>query len=158
MTPHGNDNRDDDKRDALRQAGGLHARPDSVQDDLFRTNEFFDPRDLIQVKYEMLRRVQSEGLPVAQAAARFGLSRPAYYHALQAFQADGLPGLIRKRSGPKRSHKLSAEVMAYLDELRAADAKVSAADMAAKVRRKFSMTIHPRSIEKALKTRQKKGR
>ena len=79
--------------------------PKHVQDELFRTNEFFDPRDLVQVKYEMLRRAQVEGLPISQAAEGFGFSRPAYYHALEAFQAHGLPGLIRKRPGPKRAHK-----------------------------------------------------
>jgi transposase len=158
MAPHSDANRNDDKCAALRQGGGLHAQPDRVQDDLFRTNEFFDPRDLVQVKYEMLRRVQTEGLAVAQAAARFGFSRPAFYHALQAFLADGLPGLIRKRSGPKRSHKLSEEVMTYLEELRAADEQVPAVEMAAKIRHKFSVVVHPRSIEKALKRRRKKGR
>jgi transposase len=158
MTGPDDASRNDDKSDALRQRGGLHSRPESIQDELFRTNDFFDPRDLVQVKYEMLRRAQTEGLPVAQAAARFGFSRPAYYHALAAFQAGGLPGLIRKRSGPQRSHKLSDEIMIYLEQLRAEDEKVYAVEMAEKLRQKFSLAVHPRSIEKALQRRRKKGR
>ena len=124
----------------------------------FRTGEFFDPRDSVQVKYEMLRRVRTDGTSVAQAAADFGFSRPAYYQALEAFQAAGLPGLVRKRPGPRRAHKLSEEVMAYLERLRAEDANLAAADLANRLRREFALDIHPRTIEKALKKKQKKGR
>jgi transposase len=148
----------DAKRDALQQGGGLNPHPEAVQDETFRTNEFFDPRDIVQVKYEMLRRAQVDGLPVSQAAEKFGLSRPAYYHALETFQANGLPGLIRKRSGPKKAHKLSDEVVDYLGQLRADDADVSVAVLVKKIRRKFRITVHPRSIERALQRRKKKGR
>lgn len=145
------------KRDALQQSSALNPRPEAVQDELFRTNEFFDPHDLVQVKYEMLRRAQVEGMPISQAAEGFGFSRPAYYHALVAFQAHGLPGLIRKRSGPKRAHKLSEEIVDYLEQLRA-DAELSVAALVEKVRQKFRIVVHPRSIERALERRRKKGR
>jgi transposase len=146
------------KRDALHQAGGLNPRPLDVQDDLFRTNEFFDPHDLVQVKYEMLRSAQVEGLAIAQAAERFGFSRPAYYHALEAFQAQGLPGLIRKRPGPKGAHKLSEEIVDYLEQLRAEHAELSVSMLVENVRQKFRVVVHPRSIERALHRRQKKRR
>jgi transposase len=148
----------DAKREALQQGGGLNSRPDAVQDDLFRNNEFFDPRDVVQVKYEMLRRAQFEGLPVSQAAEHFGFSRPAYYHALETFQAHGLPGLIRKRPGPKRAHKLSEEIVDYLERLRAEDAELSVPVLAEKVRQRFRVVVHPRSVERALQRRRKKGR
>jgi transposase len=148
----------DAKRDALLQSSGLNPRPQDVQDELFRTNEFFDPRDLVQVKYEMLRRAQVEGLPISQAAQAFGFSRPAYYHAQEAFQANGLPGLIRRRPGPKRAHKLSEEIIDYLEQLRADDAELPASALAEKIRRKFRVVVHPRSIERALERRRKKGR
>jgi transposase len=113
---------------------------------------------MVQVKYEMLRRVHNEGLPVAQAAALFGLSRPTFYHARQVFQAGGLPGLIRQRPGPKRASKLSEDVMHYLELLLADGAKPSAAALAEQVRQHFGLVVHPRSIERALQRRQKKGR
>jgi transposase len=158
MTARTDASNHDAKRDALQESSALNSRPQDVQDELFRTNEFFDSRDLVQVKYEMLRRAQVEGLPVSQAAEGFGFSRPAYYHALEAFQANGLPGLIRKRPGPKRAHKLSEEIVDYLEELRAADADLAVSTLAEKVRRKFRIEVHPRSIERALERRRKKGR
>jgi transposase len=158
MTARTDASNHDAKRDALQQSSGLNPRPQDVQDELFQTNAFFDPVDLVQVKYEMLRRAQIEGLPIAQAAERFGFSRPAYYHALEAFQAQGLPGLIRKRPGPKRAHKLSAEIVDFLEQLRAEDADLPAPALAEKVRQKFRIEVHPRSVERALERRRKKGR
>jgi transposase len=156
MTARTDASNDDAKRDALQQSSGLNPRPQDVQDELFHTNEFFDARDLVQVKYEMLRRAQVEGLPISQAAEAFGFSRPAYYHALEAFQAQGLPGLIRKRPGPKRAHKLSEEIVDYVEQLHA-DAEVSLAALVEKIRQKFRVVVHPRSIERALERRRKKG-
>ena len=46
-----------DKRAALRRHGCLHRHPERVRDERFINHEFFDPEDLVQVKYEMLRRV-----------------------------------------------------------------------------------------------------
>lgn len=146
------------KHTALKQSGALNPRPQDVRDERFQTNDFFDPHDLLQVKYEMLRCVQVDGLSIAQAAEQFGFSRPAFYHAWEAFQKDGLPGLIRKRTGPRRAHKLTDKVMQYLEALHAEDQQLSPAALAAKVRRKFRLSIHPRSIERALQRRQKKGR
>ena len=69
----------DPKAQTLRQRGCLHPHAEQVTDELFADHEFFDPRDLVQVKYEMLRRVRVDGDAVSRSAARFGLSRPAYY-------------------------------------------------------------------------------
>ena len=40
----------DPKSLALRQQGCLNPHPEQVKDELFQTREFFDPRDLVQVK------------------------------------------------------------------------------------------------------------
>ena len=45
---------------ALLEEGTLNPNPGKVHDPKFQENEFFDPRDLVQVKYEMLRRVSIE--------------------------------------------------------------------------------------------------
>ena len=62
----------DEKLRALRSSQTLHPHPDRVRDPLFTSGSpFFDPRDLIQVKYELLRRVRVEGEAVSQAAWRW---------------------------------------------------------------------------------------
>src|SRR5216117_2589429 len=65
-----------DKASALRRHHALNPRAHAVSDSAFTSgNDFFDARDLVQVKYEMLRRVNEDGELVTQAAADFGFSR-----------------------------------------------------------------------------------
>ncbi len=106
----------DAKSKALREQGCLHSRPEKVIDELFQQSDFFDPRDLIQVKYEMLRRVRVEREPIRRVAHRFGFSRPSVYQALAAFKRGGLMGLVRIRPGPRRAHKLSEPVVKLIEE------------------------------------------
>ena len=146
----------DPKRDALRARGLLNARAQKVSDALFDDSAFFDRRDLLQVKYEMLRRVRVDELPVARAARSFGLSRQSFYQAKAAFEREGLAGLLPDKRGPRTAHKLSAQVVVFLQEQRAANPDITAAALAAAVRGRFGVSVHPRSVERALRRNEKK--
>jgi transposase len=148
----------DPKSRALQQEGSLHPHPEQVKDELFLTHEFFDPRDLVQVKYEMLRRVQSEGQAVSQSAARFGFSRPSFYQTQAAFQQGGLPALMPQKRGPKKAHKLTAEVLTFVRQAQQQDCSLRPTALALLVKSKYNITVHPRSIERALTRSQKKLR
>ena len=148
----------DPKSRALQREGSLHPHPEQVTDELFLTHEFFDPRDLVQVKYEMLRRVQSEGQAVSQSAARFGFSRPSFYQAQATFQQGGLPALMPQKRGPKKAHKLTAEVLAFVRQAQQQDSSLRPAALASLVQQRYGITVHPRSLERALTRSQKKLR
>jgi transposase len=135
---------------ALRAAGALHPRPAEVRDPRFATYPFFDPRDLVQVKYEMLRRVQAEGSSVTRAAAAFGFSRVSFYQAQAAFAAGGLPGLVPRQRGPKGAHKLTEEVVTFLEQERTAHPESTSRHLAERVQQQFGLVVHVRSIERAL--------
>jgi transposase len=143
----------DPKVEALRAARILNPRPEAVRDEQFASTPFFEARDLVQVKYEMVRRVQVDGLPVARAAAAFGFSRQSYYEAVAALARDGLPGLVPAKPGPRHGHKLTDEVIAHARTLLAADATVRAADLVEALAAAFGVRVHPRSIERALAQR-----
>jgi transposase len=145
------------KQQALREQGSLHANPTSIQDPLFHNSDFFDPQDLVLVKYEMLRCVRVDGRRASEAAKQFGFSRMAFYQALEAYRRAGLPGLIPRKRGPKRRHKVTSAVMAVITEQRVADRTCSAATLADHVRRRLGVVVHRRSIERALSRTGKKG-
>ena len=147
----------DPKRKELRKRAALHPHPEQVADELFTEHEFFDPRDAVQVKYEMLRRVRVDGLPIAAAAPRFGYSRPTFYQARVAFERAGLPGLLPDKPGPRGAHKLSPDVMQFLTKLLARQPTLAAPELADRLRERFDLVVHPRSIERALARSQKKG-
>jgi transposase len=146
----------DPKVAALRAHACLNPHQDRVVDPMFAGSDFFDSRDLVQVKYEMVRRVSVDGQPISHSAAAFGFSRPSFYAAQAALQAGGLPALVPKRPGPRRSHKLSAEVMDFLHRERAADGSLSSADLARRIEEHFGRKVHPRSVERALARAEKK--
>jgi len=148
----------DPKTRALQQEASLHPHPEQVSDELFLTHEFFDPRDLVQVKYEMLRRVQSEGQAVSQSAAHFGFSRPSFYQAQTAFEQGGLPALMPQKRGPKKAHKLTAEVLAFVRQAQQEDPSLRPAAVASLVKDRYGISVHPRSIARALTRSQKKLR
>jgi transposase len=148
----------DAKLGALQQQGTLNPRPKDVRDELFLQDDFFDPRDLVQVKYEMLRRVQTEGKSVTDAPANFGFSRPSFYQALSAFEQDGLAGLVPRKRGPKQAHKLTEEVLAFIGEMRQKEPSVRLPDLVKLIQERFGTKVHPRSIERSLLRHQKKRR
>jgi len=149
--------RSDLKVKTLKEHGVLNPSPQAVQDPLFRGNAFFDARDLVQVKYEMLRRTNIDSWSISTATQAFGLSRPTFYQAYEAFKKDGLPGLLPQKRGPRRAHKLTEEVIAFMEEMRQKDSSLKARALVKAVAKEFDLTVHPRSIERAL-TRKKKPR
>jgi transposase len=124
---------------------------------LFGKGEFFDARDLVQVKYEMLRRVREDGMQVAQAAAAFGFSRVAFYEIQRAWQSEGVGGLLPRPRGPRHAHKLTEEVMGFVRAAQAQDTSLRAPGLAEQVRERFGVDVHPRSIERALARQAKRG-
>ena len=148
-----------DKRHALEATGTFNRRSAAVRHELFQTGEFFDPKDLLQVKYETLRAVEKDGYSIARAASEFGLSRPTIYQAQGLLKDEGLQGLLPRKRGPRGAHKLTAEVLRFLQEAAAAEPPPGARQLSLRVRERFKIAVHPRTIEKALKTQgQKKGR
>jgi len=148
----------DPKSDALEKQGCLHPHPEKVTDEAFGASEFFDARDMVQVKYEMLRRVRVDGQPVSHAAAGFGVSRPTYYEAQAAYEEGGLPALLPKKPGPRRAHKLSAEVIVELRDALAEQPELNSQELVGLVEKRFGISVHRRSIERALTRLEKKRR
>jgi transposase len=145
-----------DKQAVLRQHATLNPRPGGVTHALFEASEFFDPDDLLQVKYEMLRLVNIDKRPISEAAKSCGFSRPSFYQAQAAFQQGGLAGLIAHKPGPHGGHKLTPAVMEFLTKARTTDPLVRAERLAEWVHQRFGVQVHPRSIERQLLRKKKR--
>lgn len=145
---------EDHKGEALARSRTLNPHPERVSEETFRSSEFFDPRDLAQVKYEMVRKVATGATSVTAAAGAFGMSRQSYYSAAAALDSEGLPGLVPAKPGPRGAHKLSDEVLDHLEALRGAEPGLGSADLAAAVAARFGISVHPRSVERAFARRE----
>ncbi|MGH2916672.1 MAG: helix-turn-helix domain-containing protein [Solirubrobacteraceae bacterium] len=141
---------EDPKVAALRAERSLNPRPGAVSDERFASSEFLDARDLVQVKYEMVRRVRVDGDQVTRAAQEFGFSRPSFYEAAAALDAGGLAGLVPARPGPRGAHKLTDEVLTFTRERLAEDPTLRARDLVEPIFERFGVRVHRRSVERAL--------
>jgi transposase len=147
------------RQQALSAQGAAHPHPQAVTDPLFRDSAFFDPNDLVQVKYEMLRSVQQEGRAVVEAAQAFGLSRPVFYVTQELFHREGLPGLLPRKRGPKRPHKLTDDALAVLGQaVQEAGRMLKGEELAALLAQRCGIEAHPRSILRRLRQEEKKRR
>ena len=128
----------------------MNLSPEKVSDPRFQGGDFFDPRDLVQVRYEMLRRVSVDDLSVTQATAEYGVSRPTYYQAKVSFDEAGVAGLVPKKRGPRGPHKPHGEILAFVEEQVVPGEPMRARELARLIRETFSVEVHPRTIERAL--------
>jgi len=142
--------RKDPKVATLVAAGALNPQPSKVTDPKFQGGDFFDPRDIVQVKYEMLRRVSVEAASVTDATGEYGVSRPTYYKAKEEFDKAGVAGLVPKKRGPRGPHKLQGQMLAFIEQQHVSGEPIHARELAAMVQAKFSVEVHPRTIERAL--------
>ena len=144
------------KRQALLQSGTLNKSAAKVVDPKFKNMAFFDPNDLLQVKYEMLRSVQKDSARIQQASKTFGFSRITFYKTEKAFKKSGLAGLLPRRKGPCRAHKLSGEVMEFVSQLIEQKPDIKSDVIREEIKDHFNLSVHKRSIERAIEKSKKK--
>ena len=149
------ESRPDPKETALAAARCLNPHPEHVRDAEFLSSEFFDARDVVQVKYEMVRKVKADGAPVTAAAAAFGYSRPSYYEAAAALERSGLEGLVQAWPGLRAGHKLTEQILAWAEDQLAACA-LRPAQLPARIEQAFGVRVHPRTVERALARRRER--
>ena len=149
---------EDPKARFLAAHGALHPHPERVRDPLFQGSDFFDPRDLIQVRYESLRRHLVDGQAVAAVARAFGMSRQMFYLLARAFREGGLIGLVPRKRGPKRPRKGTDEILAYVAGRRTGSPGRSTHELLDDACREFGARLHRRTLERGLARRGKKCR
>ena len=146
----------DAKTAELDRSGTLNPHPEGIVDPLFQNNPFFDPRDLLQARYEMLRRHRIEGQSIVETTLAFGVSRPTFYHAQMAFTERGLAGLVPRLRGPKGRHKLSGEVLQHILALKTENPALTTAQCVQEIQQRFGIRVHRRSLERALQSKKKR--
>jgi transposase len=140
--------RTDPKAYFLAQRGALHPHPQRVQDALFRGCTFFDPRDLVQVRYEMVRRFRVNGHPASAVARSFGVSRQSLYALARAFQGRGLPGLFPGKRGPKAPSKCPDVVLAFVQARLDESPGLTSDELLHDVRQRLGLHLHRRTLQR----------
>ena len=143
-------------KEALETFGIYNDRGSTVQAGDFENSDFFDRNDLVQVKYEMLRAVQKDGMAVKQAAKIYGFSRQTYYEIKENFQKDGMMGLIPKKPGPKGGYKMTSEVKEFLNGYLEENKSSTIGEMCRALKEQMGVVISEKTISRFLVARKEK--
>ena len=138
------------KVDILKKNGTYNAESGSVKADDFLHGIFFDPNDLVQVKYEMLRSVEKKEFSISEAAEKYGLSRQTYYVNKSAFENGGLAALMPKKTGPKEGFKLKDEGRRFIDNYLSEHPGASPHEVNTAMAAGTGIAVHDRTVARYL--------
>jgi transposase len=140
------------KRQFLTAAGAWNHRAPLVASPLFAQSDFFDPRDKVQVKYEMLRAHAVDRAAVATVSRQFAYSREAFYTTLETFRGQGVVGLADGKRGPKGPRKLTPELQAFVRRLLERTPDISSQKLVDRIAEERGVELHRRSVERFRRT------
>ena len=136
------------KIEILKANGSYNRHASAVVSPLFIGNAHFDPHDLVQVKYEMLRAVMRNEMTVTEASGQFGFSRAAYYKIEKSFGCAGVNGLFLQKTGPKSAVKATKEILRFADELKDNDPGITNDRIVEEIQKQKGVALHKRSLQR----------
>jgi transposase len=142
------------KRKALLASGTLNPHPEAVRSELFQM-DFFDPYDLAQVKYEMLRAHSVDEDTVAEACRQFGLSRESFYQIQQAFRKLGFWSFLPHKRGRKGPLKLKGEILEFALAEQKENPDLDPGRLAALIRERYGIAIQRTTVLRGMKKKRR---
>lgn len=136
------------KKDILMKNGTYNKNHEKVTAPKFLEDTFYDPMDIAQVKYEMLKEVEKRGAAIADAASDYGFSRSAFYNIKEAFTKHGIKGLIPEKPGPRNPHKLTREYQELIDSYVADNPRISSSEVLERIKSDRGIQLSKRTIER----------
>lgn len=143
------------KEKRLRELGVFNRGHVRVSDPLFHEGSFFDARDLLQARYEMVRHLTADKQSVRDVARSFGVTRPTVYAANRRLQSGGILALRPDRPGPRSGRKLKQEHLEFLAQCRTENPSARLSDLAKLLQERFGVSAHPSTILRALSRHKK---
>lgn len=138
----------DSKKKFLEQEGLLNPRPERISHPLFEKVDFFDPLDLAQVRYEMIRTARAESIPVAKTCRLFGFSREYFYRLERDFMARGYVALLGSTIGRRPIIALNQEVVNFIVHRKLEEPRVSGESLRHEIQRLYNVECSRRTVER----------
>ena len=138
----------ENKKKFLEQEGLLNQKPERVSHPLFETLDFFDPFDLPQVRYEMIRAARVEKNTVAEACKLFGFSREYFYRLERAFMSRGYVALLGSTMGRRPIIALNQEVVNFIVHRKIEENQLSGENLRKEIKRLYNVDCSRRTVER----------
>lgn len=141
---------DDPKTKFLRKEGLINPKPERVTHSLFQTHEFFDPLDLPQVRYEMLRAARVEHATVSDACRLFGFSREYFYRLERDFMARGYVGLLGSSRGRRPLIALNQDLVNFIIHRKMTEPNLTGEDLRKELKTTYQVECSRRTVERII--------
>ncbi len=138
------------KYEFLEKEGLLNQKPERIVTLRFADNDFFDPLDLPQVRYEMLRSARIEKIPVAQTCKAYGFSREYFYKLERNFKAHGLVALLGSPKGRRPLIAINQEVVNFIVHRKIDNPKLSGDDLRKEILQLYKIDCSRRTVERVI--------
>ncbi len=139
-----------EKYEFLEKEGLLNQKPERISPSVFAENDFFDPLDITQVRYEMLRSARIGKTSVAKACKLFGFSREYFYRLERNFMAHGLVSLLGSPKGRRPLIAVNQEVVNFIVHRRIDNPKLSGDDLRNDILRLYKINCSRRTVERVI--------
>lgn len=136
------------KQEILIANGTFNKNYTKVRASYFVNDDFFDPRDIVQVKYEMLRMAQTSSKSIHEVADEFGFSRAGFYKTKSSFDSMGISALVPDKSGPRKARKLTEEHQLFIDEYLDKNPTASSESISRILHEERGLKISKRTVER----------
>lgn len=136
------------KRDILMENGTFNRNYANVVEPRFTDDDFYDPQDLAQVKYEMLRAVRESRESIETITSRFGFSRAGFYKIKNAFEKEGLSAFVSNKTGPQNAWKLTKEYRRMIDQYLSENLNASSGEIVAFLKTERGLEVSRRTIDR----------
>jgi len=139
---------DQRKVDFLESQGLLNPRPERVTHPLFEAMEFFDPLDLPQVRYEMLRVARVDDASVTEACRLLGFSREYFYRLERAFMERGYVALLGSPMGRPPLLALNQEIVNFIVHRKLEESTLSGEQLRKEILDQYKVDCSRRTVER----------
>ncbi len=136
------------KMNFLQHEGLLNPRPERVTHPLFETLDFFDPYDLPQVRYEMLRSARAEQNSVADACRLYGFSREYFYRLERNFMDRGYVSLLGSSMGRRPLIAMNQEIVNFIVHRKLEQSNLSGEDLRKEILKLYKVDCSRRTVER----------
>lgn len=140
------------KTDFLKEQGLLNPNPRRVSDPQFHQAGFFDPLDLPQVRYEMLRAARVGKSAVSEACKQYGFSREYFYKLERSFIERGYVALLGTSMGRPPLLALNQDIINFIIHEKLRIPSLSAEQLREKILQGFKVDSSRRTVERLIET------
>lgn len=136
------------KKEILLTNGTFNKNHAKVTKANFRNGGFYDPMDIVQVRYEMIRDADVSTGTIEQVSNEYGYSRASYYHIRDNFENGGMAALIPDKTGPREPRKFTDEIQEYVNDYIGRNPSASSSQIADEIESSKGVTVSKRTVER----------